>query len=340
MSDSFADLVDLASERLGGAMVAANDEFFAPKENLLRVEAPIWREGEYTDHGKWMDGWETRRRRDVLPGEPDFSQAHDWCIVRLGARGAIGGVDVETTYFKGNFPESCAIESCLVPGARTLNDLDQAAWQSVLDRSPLRGDAHNLFDVASVDATHVRLRIFPDGGVARLRVYGDVLPDWEELRQHGEIDLAAVLNGGRVVACSDMFFGSRNNLIMPGSAGSMADGWETKRRRTPGHDWTVIRLGGPGTIRRIEVDTRHFKGNAPAACSLETYVLPSAQSAAAWDLAPKPEWAELLPRTPLQADHRHAFDVASDAAAAVTHVRLNIFPDGGVSRVRLCGRLQ
>jgi allantoicase len=335
MSHGFLDLVDLASARLGGAAVAANDEFFAPVDRLIAAHEPVWRDGEYTDRGKWMDGWETRRRRDVLPGEPGFDLAHDWCIVRLGARGLIRGVDVETTHFKGNFPESCAIDTCVM--AEPAGDLDRAAWHDALKRSALRGDSHNRFDIAPVEATHVRLRIFPDGGVARVRVYGDVLPDWDALRKAGEIDLAAVLNGGRVIACSDMFFGSRDNLIMPGQAGSMADGWETRRRRVPGHDWTVIRLGAPGTISRIEVDTRHFKGNAPAACSLEA----CPASAANWDPLTQPSHPaglELLPRAPLRADHCHTFDVAS--AVVVTHVRLNIFPDGGVSRLRLFGRLR
>jgi len=338
MSQEFEDLIDLASERLGGAAIAANDEFFASKDRLVLVQAPIWREGEHTDRGKWMDGWESRRRRDVLPGEPGFEQAHDWCIVRLGARGIIRGVDVETTYFKGNFPESCAIDACIMPGARTLYDLERAVWRGALERSPLRGDAHNLFAVAGVDAKHVRLNIYPDGGVARLRVYGDVVPDLDALRHHGEVDLVSALNGGRVVACSDMFFGSRNNLIMPGQAKTIAEGWETKRRRTPGHDWTVVRLGAPGAIARIEVDTRHFKGNAPAACSIDACAITAGQSGEAWDDAAAIDWRQLLPRTALAPDHRHSFDVAP-GAAPVTHVRLNIFPDGGVSRLRLFGRL-
>jgi allantoicase len=335
VSVAFADLVDLVSERLGGSAIAASDEFFAPKESLLRPEPPVWREGEYTACGKWMDGWETRRRRDVLPGQPGFDQAHDWCIVGLGARGVVRGVDVETTHFTGNFPESCAIEACTTPGAKTLDDLAGAAWRTALDRSALRGDSHNMFDVSAVEATHVRLRIFPDGGVARFRVYGDVLPDWDALRRLGEVDLAAVLNGGRVVACSDMFFGSRDNLIMPGQARGMADGWETRRRREPGHDWTVIKLGAPGTISRVEIDTRHFKGNAPAACSLEACP-PAASDASVPPV--QPAGVELLPRAPLRADHCHTFEVAS--GMVVTHVRLNIFPDGGVSRLRLFGRLR
>jgi allantoicase len=337
MSEAPTDLLDLASERLGAGVVAANDEFFAPKESLLRVEPPIWREGEYTDRGKWMDGWETRRRRDVLPGEPGFDDAHDWCILRLGARGVIRGVDIETTHFKGNSPESCAIEACVAHGAKTLSDLDRAVWRSALDRSALRGDSHNVFDVAKAEATHVRLRIFPDGGVARLRVYGDVLPDWDALRGQREVDLAAVLNGGRVVAGSDMFFGSRHNLIMPGPARGMSDGWETMRRRTAGHDWTVIRLGAPGAVRHIEVDTRHFKGNAPHACSLDACVV-STSGPAAWDTSTEPGWVDLLPRRPLQADHLHTFDAVPLPFGNITHVRLNIFPDGGVGRLRLFGR--
>jgi allantoicase len=339
VSHDFLELVDLASERLGGAAVAVNDEFFAPKDRLVAAHAPVWHEGEYTDRGKWMDGWETRRRRDVLPGDPGFDQAHDWCIVRLGARGIIRGVDVETTHFKGNFPETCSIEACIMPGARTHYDLERAVWHSALERSALRGDSHNLFDVAGVDATHVRLSIFPDGGVARLHVFGDVVPDAEALRRHGEVDLGSVLNGGQVVACSDMFFGSSYNLLMPGQARTMAEGWETRRRRTPGHDWVVIRLGAPGAVLRVEVDTRQFKGNAPGACSLEACALAEAHTGTAWDESAPVDWRQLLPRTALTADHRHTFDVKSDLTV-ITHVRFNIYPDGGVSRLRLLGRLR
>jgi allantoicase len=321
------DLIDLASEQLGGAVIAASDEFFAPKGRLILREAPVWREGEYTDRGKWMDGWETRRRRDVLPGDPGFDLAHDWCIVRLGTRGVIRGVDIETTHFKGNYPESCSIEACVMNGAPTLQELKHAFWLPALARVPLRGDAHNVCEVAGVEATHLRLNIFPDGGVARLRVLGEVMPDWDSLAQHREIDLAAAVHGGSVVDSSDMFFGSRNNLIMSGPPLSMADGWETRRRRTAGHDWTVVRLGRPGAIARVEVDTRHFKGNAPAACSLDacTSDVPG-------------DWTELLPRTPLIPDRRHRFDAALTPMSGVTHVRLNIFPDGGIARLHVFGK--
>jgi allantoicase len=307
MTATFADLVDLASERLGAAVVDANDEFFAPKENLIKPDAPIWMEGKYTERGKWMDGWETRRRRD--------NGDHDWCIIRLGVRGIVRGIDVDTAFFKGNYPESCAIDLG-----------DGSSWREALARSALEGDAHNVFAIdAAPEATHLRLRIYPDGGVARLRVHGDVVADWESLRRRGEVDLAAVEHGGLVVACSDMFFGSRHNLIMPGDATHMGDGWETKRRRGPGHDWTIVRLGATGTIRRIEVDTRHFKGNAPGACSLD-----------ASDDGER--WRELLAKTPLQPHARHTFEDQVQAIGDVTHVRFNIFPDGGVGRLRLFGR--
>ena len=318
MTATFLDLVDLASERLGGAVVAANDEFFAPKENLIKPGPAVWREGEYTERGKWMDGCETRRRRD--------SGDHDWCMLRLGVRGAVRGVDVDTSFFTGNYPESCALDACDLPAAASPDDLLRAAWVEILPRTLLAGDSHNVVALEGAPpATHLRLRIFPDGGVARLRAYGDVAADWVRLRRQGDVDLAAAAHGGVVVACSDMFFGSRHNLIMPGDATHMGDGWETKRRRGPGHDWTIIRLGTAGTIRRIEVDTRHFKGNAPGACSLD----------ASTD---GHDWRDLVATTPLQPHARHTFEDHVHALGDVTHVRFNIFPDGGVGRLRVYGR--
>jgi allantoicase len=326
MTASFIELVDLLAERFGGAAVAVNDEFFAPKENLIKPAAAVWREGEYTERGKWMDGWETRRRRDPSTGSGPGDDDHDWCVLRLGARGVVRGVDVDTSFFKGNFPASCAIDACDVPGLPAVSELMRAEWREILPRTNLSGDSHNL--VAIVDAsaaTHLRLRIFPDGGVARLRAYGEVIADWDRLRRQGDVDLAAAAHGGVVVASSDMFFGSRHNLIMPGDATHMGDGWETRRRRGPGHDWTIVKLGAEGAIRRVEIDTRHFKGNAPGACSLE-------------GSRDQQSWAELLPRTPVQPHARHAFESELRAVGDVTYVRFNIFPDGGVGRLRLFGR--
>jgi allantoicase len=326
----FLELVDLASERLGAAVVVANDEFFAPKESLIKPGAAIWREGEYTERGKWMDGWETRRRR----GGGD----HDWCIVRLGARGVVRGIDVDTSFFTGNYPEACAIDACDTPDLPASDDLIGARWRELLPRTALNGDSHNLVAIEPAPAvTYVRLRIFPDGGVARLRVYGDVAADWDRLRRQGDVDLAAAGHGGVVVGCSDMFFGSRHNLIMPGDATHMGDGWETKRRRGPGHDWTIIRLGAEGAIRRAVIDTRHFKGNAPGACSLDAC---AAADAAVIEHARDEGglWQELLPRTPLQPHATQEFEHQLRPIGNVTHARFNIYPDGGVGRLRLFGR--
>ncbi|MFN2510663.1 MAG: allantoicase [Pyrinomonadaceae bacterium] len=323
----FTELIDLASERLGGAVLLANDEFFAPKENLLKASTPIFIEGKYTDLGKWMDGWETRRRR--TPG-------HDWCILRLGLPGIICGIIVDTSHFRGNYPEQCSLEGCTIDGQPSVEQLTskETEWTEVLPLSDLVGNSPNLFEIETNNRfTHLRLKIYPDGGVARLRVYGEVAPDWARLeRSASEIDLAAVENGGLVLSCSDMFFGHKHNLIMPGRAVNMSDGWETKRRRGPGHDWATIKLGKPGRIRCIEVDTSYFKGNFPDSCSLEG-------CKASGNILPENlEWKPVLPRLKLQAHTRHFFEEGILDAGTVSHVRFNIFPDGGVSRLRLFGR--
>jgi allantoicase len=329
---NFTELIDLAAEKLGGAVLVANDEFFAPKENLLKASAPIFIEGKYTDLGKWMDGWETRRRRS-----PGF----DWCIIRLGLPGIIRGVVVDTSHFRGNYPEQCSLEACTVDGYTEVEQLtsESVEWTEILPQSQLNGDAQNPFSVQNDQRfTHLRFKIFPDGGVARLRVYGEVVPDWQRLTgAGGEIDLAAVENGGLVLTCSDMFFGHQHNLIMPGRSANMSDGWETKRRRGPGYDWLILKLGTAGHIRRLEVDTSYFKGNFPESCSLEACNAPGLAVEALTD--PAFSWKTVLPRTKLQAHTRHYFDTEVLDAGVVSHLRFNIFPDGGVSRLRVYGDL-
>ena len=245
----FTTLIDLAAERLGGAVLAANDEFFAPKEGLIKASAPEWREGVYTERGKWMDGWETRRRRDV--GE-------DWAIIKLGLPGIVRGVVIDTSFYTGNYPESASVEGCAVRGTPSVATLlsNDTRWTMLLPRTPLVGDALNTFAVTSAHerVTHLRLTIHPDGGVARLRVHGEVVAD-DDLLPAGELlDLAAVEHGGFVEACSDMHYGHRQNLIMPGRSTHMGDGWETKRRRGPGHEWTIVRLARRTALERVELD--------------------------------------------------------------------------------------
>ncbi|HEY8165495.1 MAG TPA: allantoicase [Gemmatimonadaceae bacterium] len=329
-TSSFTDLVNLASERLGGAVVAANDDFFAPKENLIKTAPPEWRESEYTDRGKWMDGWETRRRR---------TRGHDWAIIRLGAPGIVRGVVIDTTYFTGNYPEEASIDSSSIDGTPSADELsrDTVKWSKLLSKTALRGNTINEFEVSDSKrrVSHVRLNIFPDGGVARLRVHGQVLPDERVFGVNREVDLAAMENGGFVVACSDMHYGHRQNLILPGRSTYMGDGWETKRRRGPGHDWSIVRLARRGVVERVEIDTDHFKGNAPGSFALESY-----DSAIESEEPFDPEtanWRLMVGRSQLEPHARHQFDVTKRQLA--THVRLNIYPDGGVARLRLFGRV-
>jgi allantoicase len=331
----FTDYIDLAAEALGGTVIAANDEFFAPKEGLLKPTPAEWREGVYTERGKWMDGWETRRRR---------SPGHDWAIIHLGAPGVVRGVVIDTSFYRGNYPEGASVDACEVAGTPSAGELasDKTIWRTILHRSPLAGDTTNTFEIHdSGRVTHLRLNIFPDGGVARLRVHGEVQsslthPPAADSAFHADVvDLAAIENGGFSVVCSDMFFGHRQNLLMPGRSTHMGNGWETQRRRGPGHDWTIVRLGHPGTIEWAEVDTDHYKGNAPDGCMLESCYLPTATSADALT-DPSVPWTEIVSRVKLQPHARHRF--ATQAATPATHVRLNIYPDGGIARLRLFGR--
>jgi len=316
MSDA-SDLLDLASERLGGSVLYATDDYFAEKENLLKPGKAVWKEHEYTDRGKWMDGWESRRKR---------VQGYDFAIVRLGLRGIVRHVIVDTAYFRGNYPESCSIEGTAMPPNASVEELLAAQWGEILPRTTLQGDSENAFAIASKEAiTHVRLNIFPDGGVARLRVHGEVVPEWRLVGGLGnEIDLAAAENGGEVLNCSDSFFGPKHNLIMPGRAHNMSDGWETRRRRGPGHDWVVVKLGTEGRVRRIEMDTNHFKGNYPDTASID-------------GSRDGETWTEVLPRTKMQAHTRHFFIDELLTHGPFTHLRVNVFPDGGVSRLRVWG---
>lgn len=326
---TFTDLIDLASERLGGAVLAANDEFFAPKESLLKPGAPEWREGAYTERGKWMDGWETRRRR--TPG-------HDWAIIRLGAPGIVRGIVIDTSFFTGNYPERATIEACAMDGTPSVETLtgDSVEWKPLLAESKLQGNAKNEFQIRGSKnrVTHLRFNIFPDGGVARLRVYGEVVPDERVFSADRETDLAAMENGGYVVECSDMHYGHRQNLILPGRSTHMGDGWETKRRRGTGHDWTIVRLAKRGVIERVELDTDHFKGNAPGSVMLEWCDTGDVKSKFDADTV---WWKKLVAETPVQPHGRHHYFVTEHSPA--THVRLNIYPDGGVARLRLFGRV-
>ena len=314
----FTRLVDLASRRLGASVVAANDEGFAERENLIKPEPARFQPYTFGHKGQVMDGWETRRRRE--PG-------HDWAIVRLGVPGVVRGVVVDTAFFTGNYPPEISVEGAAVEGYPSPSELEQADWVPLVPRSAIGGDRQNAFPVEVLErVTHVRLCMYPDGGVARLRVYGDVVAD-PRFFAAGAVDLVALVNGGTVVGCSNMHYSSPTALISPGEARVMGEGWETARRRDDANDWVEFALAAPGVVRLAELDTSYFVHNAPGWATL--------RGRDARDTAH--DWIELLPRTRLQPDTRHRFRLT--AGPEITHVRLDVFPDGGLARVRLFGDL-
>jgi len=325
--------------QLRGSVVAASDEFFAAKENLITPGAPTFVPHTFDVKGQIYDGWETRRRRGPGGALPDRS-VRDWVIVRLGAPGVIRAVVVDTAFFTGNYPQGCSADACSLtgyPSAEEVADgpgLGPDGWQEIVPRILLTGDARHSFTVSSGRRfTHVRLNIFPDGGVARLRVHGEVVPD-PALLEGITVDLAALENGGDIVACSDQFYSSPRNAISPGLSRAMGEGWETRRRRDPGHEWLVVRLSGRGVIDLAEIDTSRYRGNQPEAASLQ--FMDVRDEVTSDELAADSGWHDLLPRTRLLPDTPHRFRVHG---APATHLRLNIFPDGGVARLRLYGSL-
>ncbi len=327
----FINLADLASARVGGRAIAANDDFFAPKSNLVKPEPAVFIPGKYTSRGKWMDGWESRRRR--IPG-------HDWCIVALGMRGVVHGVNVDTSHFTGNYPSHCSIEALDTErGIKpSLHAVEEEPWTTVLEKTALKGNGDNLIAIADRRPwTHLRLSIYPDGGVARLRVYGEVAVDWARVAPGQRvIDLASITNGGLFMGASDLHYGTRGALIMPGRAKNMGDGWETRRRRGPGHDWAIVRLGHPGVIAKIEIDTNHFKGNYPDRASLEGALAPGVSLEALQSRT----WTPIVAETKMSANKRHFFSGRQlRNTGPFSHLRLNMFPDGGISRLRVHGTL-
>jgi len=328
----FKDFTDLASERLGGKALLASDDFFAEKENLLKPGRGIFITDKYTDRGKWMDGWESRRKR--TPG-------HDWCIIKLATSGKIHGVDIDTNFFLGNHPPFSSIEACNRPDNPSANELnsDSNLWIEILPKSALDPGSQHFFEIPNRQIfTHLRLNIYPDGGVARLKVYGEVFKDWALVGQKDEIDLAAAVNGAKSVLCNDMFFSHIDNLIMPGRGVNMGDGWETKRNRTPNNrDWVIVKLAHKGEIDKILIDTCHFKGNYPDTCLIEGIIIKEGDEEQLTE--PQLEWTIILPQTKLKADHEHHYKSEIANKGPFTHVRLSIFPDGGISRMRLFGRV-
>lgn len=321
--------VDLANPRLGARALYASDDFFAEVSRMLNPQPAVFVPGKYDINGKWMDGWESRRKRVV---------GHDWALVKLGVKGVIRGFDVDTSHFTGNYPPAVSIEAT-VSASDEVDALATAEWTEILPATPLGPSRHHLLECASNEAwTHLRVNIYPDGGIARLRVYGRPMGGLESRAGDELVDLLAMENGGRAVAWNDASFGSSvAALLLPGRGLDMGDGWETRRRREPGNDWCVLELGAPGIVERIEVDTAFFKGNYPDRCALQAACVSGGTDSSI--TTQSMFWPTLLPERKLTMDAVHVFADGIAALGPITHVRFNIFPDGGVSRLRLWGRV-
>lgn len=324
MTDFAQHWVNLASAKLGATAIACSDDFFAPMHRMLQDTAPVFIADKYDQNGKWMDGWESRRKR--TPG-------HDWCIVKLAKPGVIHGVELDTRFFTGNYAPAASIEACICAHARPPAN---QKWVEIIEKADLDGDS---LCSATVDAkavySHIKLHIYPDGGIARVRVYAEPKVDWDKIGDNELIDLGAALNGGVALVCNNEHFGSMKNLLAPGRGVNMGDGWETRRRREPGNDWVIIALAHSGIIKQVEIDTAHFKGNYPDRCDIRGAML---RATSIESLPTQSEdWHYLLEQSKLAADHIHQFAQTIKDLGPVSHIRLNIHPDGGISRIRLLG---
>lgn len=317
----FRALPDLASRALGGSVAWANDDFFASAHNLINPGPAGYDPAAFDARGKVYDGWETRRRRDEPPADGPREDVYDEVIVRLAAPGIVRGVLIDTSHFTGNFPPYASVEATTLLGYPSAEQLRAASWTPLLARSELAGDTENSFAIFAADrlSSHLRLRIYPDGGVARFRVHGEPLGDPRFLG--GRVDLAATLNGGRIIGCSNRFYSAPSNALAPGRSSVMSDGWENARRRDDGNDWIEVELAGAGLLHHVVIDTSRFVGNAPGAAMLSD----------------ADTGKSLLPRTRLAPDTEHRFKI--DAAEPVRRVRLDVYPDGGIARLRVFGEL-
>ncbi len=329
MTDSTPDFInqwiDLAQPRLGAEIVSCSDDSFAECSRMLKPEAAVFIDGKFDDFGKWMDGWETRRRRDG---------GYDHAIVKLGLPGEIKGIDIDTTHFTGNYPPATSLEACYSEAVPDEN----SDWSELIASTSLNGNSHHYFEIDNSNCfTHIRLNLYPDGGVARLRVHGKVVSDASALNKSALHNLAAVELGARAIAWNDAHFGAVENLLNPGKGINMGDGWETRRRREPGNDWCIIELGHAGDIEQIILDTAFFKGNYPDRCSIQAAMVGAGTADSI--VTQSQFWQELLPPQKMEMDKVHEFSGEVQSIGPVSHIRVNMFPDGGISRVRILGKI-
>ncbi len=318
-------MINLAEPRLGSKVIFKTDDFFASAKRIINPDPPIFKEGLFDAHGKWMDGWETRRRR---------RKGFDYLIVKLGKPGKIFNVDIDTSHFNGNQPTHASLEACY--SNKKINK--KTRWIKILDKKKLGPNKNHNFKIKNkLVFNHVKLNIFPDGGVARLRIYGEV-----EIKKinfgNKLINLTSVLNGASIVGCNNEHFGKAENILAPGKGKNMGDGWETRRSRGKNFDWLIIKLGRSGTLDKVEIDTHHFKGNYPDTCSLQAAYIPKKISN--YSVVKKStKWKSILNKVKLSANKKHNFNNKMMRKKKINFIRINIYPDGGISRIRAFGKV-
>jgi len=318
------NFVNLASPKLGTKVMSFSDDFFGKVSRMLNDKAPQFIEDKYDNHGKWMDGWESKRRRDG---------GHDWAIIKLGSPGKVYEIEIDTSFFTGNYPPFASIQGLYSEKKPDHND----DWKIILKKQKLQGDKVHNFKVNSTKVNYIRFQIFPDGGIARLRLLGHVEIDLEKFKNK-KIELSSLNLGGKIIAYNNAHYGDVSALLTSGRGKTMGDGWETRRRREPGNDWIIIKLAKSGIIEEIEIDTAHFKGNFPDKASISAAFFDEKEKVSSI-IKQNKNWKEILPPTKLKADKIHRFKkiIRTDE---VNYVKLNIFPDGGVSRFRVFGKLK
>jgi allantoicase len=324
INNTIQGLVNLASPKMGTKILAFSDDFFGEVSRMLNDKDPIFIEDKYDNHGKWMDGWESKRRRDG---------GNDWAIIKLGSAGIISEIEIDTSYFTGNFPPFFSLEGIY---SETEPNKD-SNWKTLIDKTSLIGDCKNNFELNLKETLNfIRLQIFPDGGVARIRLFGEVRYNWKQFNSDEIIELSSLKLGGSILAYNNAHYGDVSALLSEGRGRTMGDGWETRRRREPGNDWIIIKLAQKGNIEEIEIDTAHFKGNYPDRASIQATSID--KNITTNDLIQNSEnWNIVLDETKLSADNIHKYKVNSNSKNEATHIRLNIYPDGGVSRLRIFG---
>ena len=317
-------LIDLAQPRLGSRVIFKTDDFFASAHRIINPSTPVFKEGLFDKNGKWMDGWESRRKR---------TSGHDFLIIKLGKPGSINKVDVDTSHFNGNQPFMISLEGCNSK-SKNLKDLN---WKTIIKKKKTKANSHHLFKTSSkLIFTHIKLNLYPDGGVARLRLYGNISKENDNFRNK-TINLASLLNGASVIACNNEHFGKAENILAPGKAKKMGDGWETRRRRDKGFDWLILNSIKGKKINKIEISTHHFKGNFPNHCSLQAAFIPSKISSSSI-VKNSSKWKFLMNKVNLSANKTHKFKNKLMKNNKINFIKINIFPDGGISRFKIFGK--